>query len=68
MITHDKLAKWFEYNPPTGGKVKAARVVYEAGHRFAMAVLANTDASADQSSAIRKIREAAMTAVEAMDD
>lgn len=67
MIQVD-LDWWFQYHAPSdhpeGGEAVSAR--YErlraAGKVFAEVILAETPGCADQSAAIRKVREAVMTA------
>ena len=61
-ITLDDLAHWFTYHAPTEPQIKSYQVIRDAGLEFAAAVLDHTPPSADQTAAIRKIREAVMTA------
>ena len=62
-ISRDDLREWFTYHPPTGeAQVAAYQAIREAGHVLAETILEFTPASADQSAAIRKVREAVMTA------
>ena len=63
MITPAELANWFTYHPPVSDDQKIQYVrIRRAGLAFAEAILRDTPAGADQSAAIRKIREAVMTA------
>lgn len=77
MITDTQLQNWFTYHPPTGDLAVQEEgsavthmvplpVVYErirkAGLDMAREVVRLTPASADQTAAIRKIREAVFTA------
>ena len=55
MITDEQIQNWFTYHAPNGLEQIAA-------HEFALTILANTPSSADQTTAIRKIREAVMMA------
>lgn len=62
MITEQDITNWFTHHPPgteDAGKYLAIR---EAGLNMAKVVLENTPSSADQSDAIRSIRNAVMTA------
>lgn len=61
MITVENLEHWFTYhNDPAD--TPAFKAVNDAALEFAKVVLANTPSSADQSAAIRHIRDARMTA------
>ena len=62
MITPEQLADWFTYHPPEGDQPEKYSKIRAAGLAFARVVVENTPASADQTDAIRKIREAVMTA------
>lgn len=68
-ITQQQLNEWFTYHAPEGkvagsdlDKTAAYDVVRRAGRAFAEAIVACTPASADQTAAVRKVREAVMTA------
>lgn len=61
-ITQDDIDNWFRYHSPAGDQQELYRTIREAGGRFASAILELTPPSADQSAAIRKVREAVMTA------
>jgi len=52
----------FSYHAPTLDKVEQYNNLREAAKVFAQTIADNTPASADQSAAIRKVREAVMTA------
>ena len=53
----------FTYHPPTGPKqIEAFKKIRESGKAFALTILRNTPCCADQTAAIRKVREAVMTA------
>lgn len=62
MIPHSKLYKWFTYHAPEGDDVARYEQLREAGLRFAEVIVNLTPESADQTAAIRKVREAVMTA------
>jgi hypothetical protein len=61
-ITSLDLARWFTYHPPTPEDQDRYLVIRSQAMAFAEVVLANTPSSADQTAALRKIREAVMTA------
>jgi len=61
-ITQADLHNWFTYHPPTEEQAGRYGEIREAAMDFALVILTNTPASADQTAAIRKIREAVMTA------
>jgi hypothetical protein len=52
----------FSYHAPTPEKLKQYESIRSAAKEFATVMLANTPASADQTAALRHIREAVMTA------
>lgn len=54
--------RYFSYQKPSEDGVKRIQRIREAAHAFAATILGNTPACADQSTAIRKVREAVMTA------
>jgi len=62
MITKANLENWFTYHSPTQDQLPKYQAIREAGKAFAEVVVANTPPSADQTAAVRKIREAVMTA------
>jgi len=57
-----KLAIWFTYHKPEGDQPAKYEAIRMAGLNFAQTILDNTPVGADQSAAIRKVREAVMTA------
>lgn len=61
-ITKENLDNWFLHHPPVGNQQETYLRIREAGKVFAQVILESTPASADQSDAIRKVREAVMTA------
>lgn len=62
MITRQDLINWFTHHPPTDQQAEQYTAIREAGLAFAKVIVAETPPSADQSAAVRKIREAVMTA------
>ena len=61
-ITKEQLENWFTYHSPKTEQLPLYKAIREAGMAFAAVVVASTPPSADQTAAIRKIREAVMTA------
>jgi hypothetical protein len=61
-ISQEHLDHWFQYHRPSEGDPEAYERIRNAGKAFAEVVLAETPASADQTAAVRKIREAVFTA------
>ena len=61
-VDQAKLDVWFEYHRPRDDQIEAYQIIRKAGKQFAEAILAHTPTSADQSHAIRHIREAVMNA------
>jgi len=60
--TKESLEPIFTYQPPTPEQIPKYVLIRDAAKAFANVVLENTPPSADQTAAIRKIREAVMTA------
>lgn len=57
------LHKVFTYHAPTGPEqLEKYAKIREAGEQLAQAILVNTPTCGDQQAAIRKVREAVMTA------
>jgi hypothetical protein len=61
MITKEDLDNWFTYHAPTSDQLPRYEKIRAAGRHLADVILECTPASADQSDAIRKVREAVMT-------
>lgn len=66
MITKEILVNWFTYHPPTPEQQDKYIAIREAGYVFATVILNSTPECPDQTAAIRKIREAVMTANQAI--
>ena len=62
MITDADLENWFQYHPPVGDQSDRYITIRAAGMVLAQAIRDHTPSSADQTAAIRKVREAVMTA------
>ena len=62
MITEEHVDNWFTYHAPTPEQIPKYLEIREAGKELAKKILANVPAGADQSDAIRSVRNAIMTA------
>ncbi len=60
--TAEKLADIFSYHAPTGTQPDQYAKIREGAKAFAEILVANTPQSADQTAALRKLRECVMTA------
>ena len=58
----ERLDDVFSYHAPTQDQQSALIAIRASAQAFAATVILNTPESADQSAALRKIREAVMTA------
>jgi hypothetical protein len=56
------LDNWFTYHSPTADQLPKYQVIRESAKDLATVILKNTPPGPDQTAAIRKIREAVMTA------
>jgi hypothetical protein len=61
-MTLGDLDNWFTYHSPSPDQLPKYQSIREAGLVLATAILNAAPASADQTAAIRKVREAVMTA------
>lgn len=62
-MTKEQLDNWFSHHPPKDhGAVEKYEQIRAKGLEFAELIVSLTPASADQTAAIRKVREAVMTA------
>lgn len=62
MITAEQLDNWFTYHAPKEDQTARYEQLRAAGKAFAEAIVRLTPPSADQTAAIRKVREAVYTA------
>jgi hypothetical protein len=62
MITQTDIDNWFSYHSPQGDQPERYIRIREAARHLAEVILENSKPSADQTAAIRKVREAVMTA------
>lgn len=58
----ENLNNWFVYHAPTAEQIPRYERIREAAKAFARVLMENTPESADQTAALRKVREATMTA------
>lgn len=61
-ISFEQLDNWFTYHKPCEGQPEKYEAIRAADRAMAQVIVDNTPPSADQTTAIRKIREAVMTA------
>lgn len=62
MITREDLENWFTYHAPTPEQAEDYVRIRSAALNLAIAIIEATPPSADQTAAIRKLRECVMTA------
>ncbi len=62
MITDSDLQRWFRHRPPLGDQADRYVKIRAAALELAITIRNLTPPSPDQTTAIRKIREAVMTA------
>lgn len=62
MISDEQLDIWFTYHPPTPAQQQSYVRLRDAARSFAQVIRDETPAGADQTAAIRKLRECVMTA------
>lgn len=58
----DNLDNWFTYHAPTEDQIEKYQKLRQSGKFLAETILENVPDGPDQSAAIRKVREAIMTA------
>jgi hypothetical protein len=61
-ITQFTIEEMFTYQPPVGDQVQRYQRIRDAAKQLALVILDATPGGADQAAAIRKVREAVMTA------
>jgi hypothetical protein len=62
MTEFEKIDHLFTYHPPDPRNIGDYEDIREAGRMMARVIVSTCPASADRSAAIRKVREAVMTA------
>ena len=58
----EDLKSIFSHHAPNGSQQVSYQALRDAAHAFAIAIMAHAPACADRTTAIRKVREALMTA------
>jgi hypothetical protein len=61
-ITKSQIENWFTYHAPESDQISKYGIIRDAARNLAEVIMDNTPSSADQTDAIRKVREAVMTA------
>jgi hypothetical protein len=61
-ITEEQLDNWFEYHPPSAEQQASYVAIRKMAKSLAITIVAHSPASADQTAAIRLLRECVMTA------
>ena len=61
-ISANDIARWFTYHPPTPEQAARYVAIRDAARQLAELIVNATPACADQTTAIRKLRECVMTA------
>ena len=61
-VTDEQLHHWFTYHAPSGSQLEAYQAVRDAGKAFATVIRDHCPPGPDTTTAIRKVREAVMTA------
>lgn len=61
-MTHEEINRLFTYHPPKPGQPERYTAIRDVARVLAQTIIDNTPAGADQSAAIRKLRECVMTA------
>ena len=62
MITDEQIENWFTYHAPKVGQPASYEAIRDAGKLLTVVIRDMTPPCADQTAAIRKVREAVMTA------
>lgn len=60
---HEAIDRWFTFHAMTPEQVEQSIRIREAGKALALAIAENSPPGGDQTAAIRKVREATMTAI-----
>lgn len=66
MIPQEQLDNWFTYHSPTPDQLPKYKAIRDAGKTFAAEIVSNAPDCADTTAAVRKVREAVMTANQAI--
>ena len=66
MISQEQLDNWFTYHSPSAAQQVNYVAIREAAKNFAATIVENSPDCADTTAAVRKVREATMTANQAI--
>jgi len=66
MLTRAEVESWFALRTARLDQLERIKAIREAGKALALAIFERTPGCADQSAALRQVREAVMTAEEAI--
>lgn len=59
-ISYAQVDNWFQYHAPTPAQVVQYNLIREAAKAFALVAIANSPPSADQTAAVRMLRQTVM--------
>lgn len=62
MVTKENINNWFTYHAPEADQPRQYDAIRNKAKELAEVIVDNTPACADQTAALRKLREAVMTA------
>jgi hypothetical protein len=65
-MTITDIDHWFSFRMPTAEQITAAGVIRNAARALALVILEQTPKNADQTAAMRQLRECVMTATAAI--
>jgi hypothetical protein len=60
MATQEEINNWFGYHSPTGDQAERYNFLTKQFRQLAMDIVRNTPSCADQTAALRKLRETSM--------
>jgi len=66
MATHDDIDNWFTYHTPTPNQAARYMLLRDGFKELAHIILESTPACADQTAALRKLRDTAMAVNQAI--
>lgn len=58
----ERIEEWFTYHAPTPEQIEQYQAIRDKAKELALTIARNAPVSADQTAALRKLREAVMTA------
>jgi hypothetical protein len=65
-LNETQIENWFQYHAPNANQSAKYEAIRKAARELALTIFKNTPAGADQSDAIRSVRNSAMTANQAI--